>query len=442
MQFGGLPRLPKDLDWPSPHLHFVCSIDLGKLPRRLEQAGQTFEMPVFPEQGTLFIFLRLEGDGLWDPGKLAVLYSPGPPEPELEEREPPEDILDLFFDYEYSLDPKEISPCGRMLKRHYAEIVPYLSYRAENPLWRTMDRYRTSPEEIYERDLAYAAQLKELGIDHHVPLPKPIAAREPLYDKIPVGRQGFFERGTFQWTWEYIFEWSKRVSVGLHELPAKHLEIEEITPDAHTLDVLAALERRKAEIQAQQFIDRSPWIKQNPGLDAPPDPRLECVRQVEKWMQYSRHRQSQGMPMAETDKTAFVTLLRNIQFNGRLDDVMPLRVYEDLPGLEGDGWYVEEACKHAFRDIAKERTDLHPGRATEPQFNFGDADQEARPTQMFGCGYLMQHAAIDHEDKVLLFQVSSCAGIAFDSGVLQIWIEPEDLAAGAFEAAIVTSETD
>ena len=50
---------------------------------------------------------------------------------------------------------------------------------------------------------------------------------------------------------------------------------------------------------------------------------------------------------------------------------------------------------------------------------------------MFGAGYLIQHAAVEHEDKVLLFQISDACGVIFEDGIVQIWITHEDLAAGA-----------
>ncbi|NNE87530.1 MAG: DUF1963 domain-containing protein [Silicimonas sp.] len=58
--FGGAPQLPPTTDWPinseGRPMHFFAQFDLGALPRSMEQADQTFEMPKFPTSGTLFIF--------------------------------------------------------------------------------------------------------------------------------------------------------------------------------------------------------------------------------------------------------------------------------------------------------------------------------------------------------------------------------------------------
>ncbi len=84
------------------------------------------------------------------------------------------------------------------------------------------------------------------------------------------------------------------------------------------------------------------------------------------------------------------------------------------------------------------QTTLPPPR--EDGHNFGDSSRV--PIQMFGAGYLMQHAAVEHADKVLLFQLSEGFGlpVKLHHGILQVWIAPEDLAAGRFDTAFSTAE--
>ncbi|NNE87532.1 MAG: DUF1963 domain-containing protein [Silicimonas sp.] len=65
---------------------------------------------------------------------------------------------------------------------------------------------------------------------------------------------------------------------------------------------------------------------------------------------------------------------------------------------------------------------------------------ETRQLQMVGLGYVIQSAPIDHEDKVLLLQVSNACGVNFGGYdmILQEWITYEDLAAGRFDRTIST----
>ena len=66
------------------------------------------------------------------------------------------------------------------------------------------------------------------------------------------------------------------------------------------------------------------------------------------------------------------------------------------------------------------------------------------PLQMFGYGYNLQNAAVEHIDDVLLLQLGDAFGTAIDfsgqGAVLQLWVSPEDLAAGRFYAVTATLE--
>ena len=53
--------------------------------------------------------------------------------------------------------------------------------------------------------------------------------------------------------------------------------------------------------------------------------------------------------------------------------------------------------------MARHQRHLDPERSLEPlHVDFGDADRPAQIVQVFGAGCLMQHTAVEHEDKVLL----------------------------------------
>jgi hypothetical protein len=120
--------------WPTldnpeyPHCTFFAQIGLDSLPRRFDAAGKSFDFPSFPQMGTLFLFLPLINDALWEETNAVVLYEATDVKG-LAERQPPNDmpsIAENDWDAEY-LAPDSVSPCGKMLRRQYLDVVPYFS---------------------------------------------------------------------------------------------------------------------------------------------------------------------------------------------------------------------------------------------------------------------------------------------------------------------------
>lgn len=410
-------------------MHFFAQVDLAALPRSMEQADQTFHMPEFPKSGTLFFFLPLEADMIFQDGA-SVIFTPDEVA-DVPERLPPDDTP--LIEEEGYVDSAEVMPCATMLNRQYGATGTYLSYRAENPLWRNMER-PSNPQEVYERDLAYAAQMKSLGIEYHVPLPDPEAVSEPIFEEIPGWFQGSFERGVFQWQWEYIFEFAKRAHAACHNLPVQVIEDYNEAPNARYRRFIDKMKAQKAEILNERLDGKSGWWQSIAG-DHAPSTNIRTDVQFKRWMHYARHRQS--TPMGEDDKRAFVAMLTKIKHDADTDAEANLATLARV-GHDFQGWDIYSICKDAFREIAHERSDLHPGRHAEPQFNFGDMD--TRQLQMFGLGYVLQSAPIEHEDKVLLLQLSNACGVNYGDVdmLLQVWITREDLAAGRFDRTIST----
>ncbi|MEO9823688.1 MAG: DUF1963 domain-containing protein [Paracoccaceae bacterium] len=430
--FGGAPQLPDALDWPLNRegrpMHFFAQVDLGLLPRSMEQADQTFLMPDFPKKGTLFFFLPLEGDMIFMDGA-KVLFAP---EGAGGCERPPPDEIPLIEDDSY-IDTAEVIPDRTMLKRQYGAVHTYLSYRAENPLWRNMER-PSNPQEVYERDLAYAAQMKSLGVEYHVPLPDPEAVFEPIYEEIPTWFQGSFQRGVFQWTWEYIFEFSKRAHAKCYDLPVQVIEDHNDQVSPRYRRYINKMKQKKTEILAETLDGKSGWWQKTAG-DHVPSTDIRTDVQFKRWMHYAR--QNQNKLMSDDDKRAFVVMLQKIKCDADRDAPANLAALARV-GHAYEGWDVYMICKDAFKEIAHERSDLHPGRNAEPQFNFGDTD--TRQLQMFGLGYVLQRAPIEHEDKVLLLQLSNACGVNYGDVdmILQVWITHDDLAAGRFDNIIST----
>lgn len=117
-------------------MHFFAQVELALLPRSMEQAGHIFEMPAFPEGGTLFFFPPLESDIIHQ-DRVKVLFSAhgivG-----TTECMPPDEIP-LIDDNSY-VDLDKVMPGATMLHRQYGKVETYLSYCADNPLWPDMER--------------------------------------------------------------------------------------------------------------------------------------------------------------------------------------------------------------------------------------------------------------------------------------------------------------
>ncbi|SHG98192.1 DUF1963 domain-containing protein [Marivita hallyeonensis] len=228
LRYGGYPRLPVSLDWPlhsdGEPFHFVAEIDLAALPREMDQAGHHYKMPQFPETGFIYIFLRLDGDMVYEVDPV-VLYAPEATA-ETPMRQPPKPLPRLDPEDAYAFQPDALAANQVTLKPGHMAASAFLSARAENSLWRNLDRNSVSEDEIYRRDKAFADQLNALGFDYEVPLPTPQAAREPLFETIPEYFQSYFKRGVFQWDWRYVFAVAKEALAGCHDFPIEELAYE------------------------------------------------------------------------------------------------------------------------------------------------------------------------------------------------------------------------
>ncbi|MEM9425746.1 MAG: DUF1963 domain-containing protein [Pseudomonadota bacterium] len=184
LRTGGLPRLPQDIEWPrlksGEPFHFFAEIDISELPRLVSVNDQAIPMPEFPSRGRLFVFLPLSADYIYGTEPV-VLYAPDATD-DTSLRALPGDLERLDNeDSRIIADQARLTPEATGFKPTCYETRAIMSARAENPLWRNMDRAELSEDEVYDRDFAFAKQLQALGIDYQVPLPTPEAAREPLF---------------------------------------------------------------------------------------------------------------------------------------------------------------------------------------------------------------------------------------------------------------------
>lgn len=188
--FGGLPQLPEDMPWPRAishlgddrgSLHFFAQIDLSALSRSMEHAGHRFEMPDFPRTGTLFVFLPLDGESMYNEVDCVVRYHPGsvahlpermPPDdtPMIIDRRAPGDTDTPFYENSHVVrdNPEAVSDCGRYLKRVYAQTQTALTFTQQNPKLENARIYELSQEELFELDREHALNLRKYGISADV----------------------------------------------------------------------------------------------------------------------------------------------------------------------------------------------------------------------------------------------------------------------------------
>ena len=397
-------------------------------------------MPRFPDSGRLFIFLSLNQDLIWNEGRPLAIFAPDATDT-TPERQPPDALPQLDPNEAYVFHPEQVAPDGRSLKQGYMAARPFLSARAENPLLRNMDRAVLPDEEVFARDLAYAKQLRALGIDYPLPIPEPAAKKEPFFHDIPETFRGFFDRGVFQFDWPYIFEVAKMTYAHCQQLPVDELErwIFHGDDQPRYRKLIRSFEEKKEEILAQQLGDK-PGLWERISCDHAPAATLRVDVQLQRWMGYARLKRNKG-PMSMADKLAFVELLKLVESKARAGGEVNLESLRHFKEHRVRNDYVRKDMARAFHHTAHALHALHPDRSPDPQNDYGEADRMARNVQMFGAGYLLQHAAVEHEDKVLLFQFSDAGGAFFEDGIIQMWITHEDLSAGRFDRVITTMET-
>lgn len=442
LRYGGYPRLPEGCDWPltseDQPMHHFAQIDLSALPRGLTQAERPYALPAFPDSGMLFLFFALDGDTVYNQTPV-VIHAPDA-DSATPERYPPTPLPPLNPDAAFAFHPENVAADGCSLKPGFMTATPFLSARAENPLWRNMDRTSMSEDELFARDLAYAKQLRALGIDHPLPLAAPAATQEPFFQDIPEIFRGFFQRGVFQFDWPYVFEVAKVTYAQCQQLPVDELEDwihhGDDQPRYHKL--IARFKAQRQAILAQTLEGRA-GLWERFSCDHVPSLDMRVDVQLRRWMGYARLMQGRG-PMAQADKLAFVALLRLIDRKARAGGAVNLKALRHFKEHNVRNDYVRMDMVAAFEHTAQALHKLHPERPAAVQNDYGDADQAARNVQMFGAGYLLQTAAVQHEDKVLLFQLSDAGGLFFEDGIVQLWITPDDLAAGRFDRVISTME--
>ena len=472
IRIGGAPQLPAGVDWPCHRnvpLHFYAQIDLSALPQNIEDEAGAYEFPDMPRQGTLFIFLMFESDAYFDePVPQKVIYVPedvrGNPEVA-----PPEGTLSIedFYYLDGRFEP--LSPCGKMLRRQFAEVVPYLSAREETGIWMHVEREegdlaeRTAMNALQRHSLAQALGMPEL-------LPDPGAAPEgydaPWLKSLPGSFQPDFKLRAPRLTWEEIYDWGKEILMEWISYledrvrddwrAAKYGRDSQVPDDVDVDEVRENLEHSWTELN---YTWRDPkWsFALRPVLLHLWPKSLPIDRKLATLVFYAK---SAVGPVPPVARRRLFQIIAEVEDLAQIEQHVPLRTMEEGAWPYTSSVALRDIAAQALRDLKPRRTGDEP-RPDDPttwdekvreetmmpypsRNNFSVSGGSRAAIQMFGEGYLLQHAALRHAQDVLLLQLAEPfgTGISFmGDALLQLWIAPDDLSAARFDRVKATFET-
>ena len=366
--FGGLPRLPPGLEWPTVQRReedgdgdgpvyptFLAQLDLASMPY---WRGREL-LPAF---GTIYIFCNTQYVGVGDP-LCKILYFKGSSR-DLPERAPPQGLMRIggIYDAFYRSWLSDDDPlCG--VDHKYA-----LSFK-----WTPM---ALTAKLRAEEQIIAAEWTRDLHLHSLHPLLMNTWPQAPLF--VDAFRAGFIEN---------VRRAAKDRSGRTWEGYGALLELAQTVPqfDGEKLRWLNDAERETIRDFLAHFIREVKAL----GVDAPYSWR---------WSPYG---------ISELiDETAY--------------------------------W----CAAHGFADgVFDEQT--AGGELYAAMVSAADWWEDC-PHQILGAGSQVQNAPYDHADKALLLQVTGADAIgcslAGGTGVLQIWVPPEDLRTGRFDRAVATFE--
>ncbi len=411
--FGGLPRLPKELDWPysallGKHITFLAQIDLASLP--------SFQWRLrLPEEGTLFFFVNTDFDE-YRPEKEPwshVLFSTKSCVGEAEHEAPP-DLMPIYGtgnsyhvgwlthdDPGSPLAPRQLPywPVEPTILRTFATEHPTARYG--DPAWQAFqDASKLEQRRVLTERFGHPIAGAQVGYWANSDGTKsPLGPLAP--PDYPLSPCVWGEAWLPDAEWPYSWIFAEIFCVELLKRIDRHLHHPE------SLEAVARNWRQAA---------------QSAGLftPVPPDTREEFRR----W--------TQALPLGVQGKT--------------------------LP----KGWFIHSSAQHdwvkrsllcgvdACLGYAKDYDALFPKHllplveSRHRVFIGGESNYRFLAHQLFGAPMRVQSAAQEYgSTHLLLAQFCYDKGAMWfwgDVGVMQFWITPQDLKACRFDRAAMTIE--
>jgi hypothetical protein len=377
--FGGLPRLPPELEWPEIEgrpLSFLAELDLADAPR--------VEDSLLPAEGVLYVFARLDlEEDVGESGRVRVLYHPGSVAG-LPERAPPPGLprLDAGSLYHPFAWLEDDEPLARIDAKHSIAMQAFTSYDPYFPPPDEQEEWNDTQSAEYE-DAVFELSQEALG-----PGPEPVA-----------GFSDFGGARDADWpqSWRYV----EHAARGLVFLLTRYSTYSRASWPPSGLALSSALTGEAGEWRARAAADPDSALPRDHferfrAWWASVQSRSDAVRQASDGASFSIGGRVEAIAL----QSARVAFLQTCSMGG------------DVP----------EAVAVRFR-AATRRPETHQ------MLGYGVSAQEGP----------LEHA----EDVLLLQISGDSTLSAFNTGcVLHLWIRPEELAARRFDRVTATFECD
>lgn len=461
---GGAPQLPADLTWPRdgagrPLVH-LAQIDLASLPQEVHVGDAVLPLPSFPRTGTLFVFAACADDELYEmePGTFAILHTDRDVRG-LAPVQPPADapVLGPYAAVAHSEPWSD-------LRRHAPEALDLIGPPRIYP------RVPLSP--VADVTAGSAAQLAALA--RAVParaLPEHPAAQLEAWQAELAARQPALAYAVSRRRREPVPDWLPKLAAQMTRMqtdgdgnPIRHDVLPETVPwtwgalGRIVLHLWAEVAGAKARGRLVRRRSSECVIADFWGDRLPETCRA--------WAQEAApHGPADLVPPERA--AAFVALLKS------LDSDIPEVTFKEVvvpraPGSDemetrrvaphtfsedyDDNWaqvVLGQSLRRAlFKALEGSWPEIvaagAPADMPEPVATHLSSVNHASPHRMFGAGHSIQGAPERMADHLLLLELDSdrSANLMWgDTGVLQLWIAPADLADSRFDRAVATVES-
>lgn len=462
---GGSPYMPEDMPWPEDPrwgpLSFLMQLDLSQVPRTVSNGTESLSVPQLPDHGTLYVFFEGSNDFDGTPG-VHLRYTPLGPEhfkPRGHENLPDLTKADPCF-----VDEDGVQTDTKVMRTFTLDPVPYPQPHA----------YWPSPED-WDEDEDDAARARRGAVLKQVlggrkAIPEPPVYRFPWLPQVSEwcanldAGQCMDIPKDFPWRSDLVREIAKSLkTLAEPEHPTmRHFNLMRVLWPGHDALCDSWLTHMKfkhgtlSEDDAHAFTNWLLWLDSPldriPVLKPLTQDAVETARTQNKdFFSLVEKREKRGM-FLKPDVLAALQDLEKVAVlhtEDRRDAVFPLlNVHTARDTLRKTLHGVLQDTFERF--VTRLPTDKDVGDTPPVLIEHGrwaharklDVKEDKlkidRVLQMFGDG----DEEPGPEGHVLLLQLASDFGlpIHLHGSASQVWITPEDLAAGRFESALHVTE--
>ncbi len=436
--FGGLPKMPADLDWPTyagtgNRMTFLGQIDVSELP---DFAGRS----ALPAEGTLYFFSDTDNERYIEVHQnnfATVLYSSSDPSTHAI-RQAPDDLIPIYGTYH----DYEIEHLGRgtflrgskTLHKWLIRPFAFESFPEEHPSLADLGPFSTADQEDvlgrYQelademRPYALRSALKKVGLyDGEVPRSHngvDIQLEEP--EKHPHRDDLFWPGDGFPWLWAFVDVAAPLLTWGIDMMDQGLADDSPRPGSSADLDLLSKIKKVGSKFERDQARRVLYGLKQE--MEDLHSAAIEADRLAQV-----------PAPVQERFEKCFKTL------------------EETRKGVGGYIGSVSHPWKRNLSEAVAYSLTAGKGAASvisdmgfttfAPHIDGLEWNSIGGPTmhQMFGSGYFQYNRPEFTKTAHMLMQFDTDWAVPFswaDVGTLQFWIQPDDLANLRFDRTKVT----